>query len=73
MDKGYMEVHMPKSCFDCKYSYSAGGIGYPYGQTCRLTGRRLYTLDYDITTKRHDSCPLKRLPTKMFDGVTNVY
>ena len=71
MAKGYIIVDVPESCFRCKYCYLEDGTKHPYGMTCRITRRRIYPKSYDIDEKRHDSCPIKEMPSKLKPNEVN--
>ena len=50
--KAYLEIEMPKSCFDCPISHSA----YCRTIACGITGKTISAPDCEKT--RLDSCPL---------------
>lgn len=64
MTKAILIVDMPAVCYGCDYCKFDGGYrhGY-YGRTCLLTGEDVQN-NFDITTARHETCPLKPMPEK---------
>lgn len=69
--KAILVIDMPECCYDCDFCRFNGGYmnGY-YGRDCLITGESVQN-NFNITTSRHKTCPLKPMPEKkkIFDDI----